>query len=83
MTMTNDIYPTAIVGSVSGLVGLGSSLSSVLATGMTGFVVEHYSYAAVFIVMSFLHPLAYLILQMLVKGGIEEEARAPQEALAR
>ncbi len=82
MTMTNDIYPTAIVGSVSGLVGLGSSLSSVLATGMTGFVVEHYSYATIFIVMSFLHPVAYLLLQALVRGGIDEDLPSSGEALA-
>jgi ACS family hexuronate transporter-like MFS transporter len=82
MTMTNDIYPTAIVGSVSGLVGLGSSLSSVLATGLTGFVVEHYSYATIFIVMSFLHPVAYLILRALVSGGIDETQARAGEALA-
>ncbi len=80
MTMTNDIYPTAIVGSVSGLVGLGSSLSSVLATGAVGYVVEHYSYATIFIVMSFLHPLAYLLLRALIKGGIDEDRAQPLEA---
>jgi ACS family hexuronate transporter-like MFS transporter len=83
MTMTNDIYPTAIVGSVSGLVGLGSSLSSVLATGLTGFVVEHYSYATIFVVMSFLHPLAYLVLRAMVRGGIDERQAMREEALAR
>ncbi|MEZ5365406.1 MAG: MFS transporter [Bryobacterales bacterium] len=83
MTMTNDIYPTAIVGSVSGLVGLGSSLSSVLATGAVGYVVEHYSYATIFVVMSFLHPAAYLLLRALVKGGIDEDQAQPREALAR
>ena len=30
MTMTNDIYPTAIVGSIAGLVGLGSGLGGFL-----------------------------------------------------
>lgn len=82
MTMTNDIYPTAIVGSVSGLVGLGSSLSSVLATGAVGFVVEYYSYATIFVVMSFLHPAAYVLLHALVKGGIDEGRAHPGEAFA-
>ena len=82
MTMTNDIYPTAIVGSVSGLVGLGSSLSSVFATGLTGYVVESYSYATIFIVMSFLHPAAYLLLQALVDGGIDEDRARAGEAVA-
>ncbi len=48
MTMTNDIYPTAVVGSAAGIVGLGSSLGGVIFTGITGFVVENYSYGTIF-----------------------------------
>ena len=36
MTMTNDIYPTSVVGSVAGIVGLGSSLGGVIFTRITG-----------------------------------------------
>ena len=73
MTMTNDVYPTAVVGSAAGIVGLGSSLGGVIFTGITGAVVERFGYAAIFFVMSFLHPAAYIVVRLLAKGGINEE----------
>ena len=76
MTMTNDIYPTAVVGSAAGIVGLGSSLGGVIFTGITGFVVEHYSYRAIFVVMAFLHPLALGALHLLTRRGSKAEAPA-------
>ena len=72
MTMTNDIYPTSIVGSVAGIVGLGSSLGGVIFTRITGIVVENYSYATIFVLMAFLHPMALLILNAMIKSGIDE-----------
>ena len=72
MTLTNDIYPVACVGSAAGIVGLGSSLGGFIFTGVTGFVVEHYSYTAIFYVMAFLHPVAYIIVRLLARKGIEE-----------
>ena len=74
MTMTNDIYPTAVVGSAAGIVGLGSSLGGVIFTGITGFVVENYSYGMIFIVMGFMHPVALAVLHALTPHGVEEEA---------
>lgn len=74
MTMTNDVYPTAVVGSAAGIVGLGSSLGGVIFTGVTGFVVENYSYAAIFFVMAFLHPAAFVILHVLAKGDVLERS---------
>ena len=70
MTMTNDIYPTSIVGSVAGIVGLGSSLGGVVFTRITGVVVDNYSYATIFLLMAFLHPIALVIVHTLIKGGI-------------
>lgn len=72
MTMTNDIYPVASVGSAAGIVGLGSSVGGFIFTGITGFVVEYYSYTAIFYVMAFLHPAAFLIVRLLARHGIEE-----------
>ena len=73
MTMTNDVYPTAVVGSAAGIVGLGSSLGGVIFTGITGVVVERYSYAAIFFVMAFLHPIALAALHVLAKGSVTGE----------
>ena len=79
MTFTNDLYPTSIVGSVAGLVGLGSSLGGIIFTRITGIVVEHHSYATIFLVMAFLHPIALVIIHALIKGGIRRPA-SPEAA---
>ncbi len=76
MTMTNDVYPTAVVGSAAGIVGLGSSLGGVIFTGITGVVVERYSYAAIFFVMAFLHPIALVVLHVLARGSVGEKPAA-------
>ena len=73
MTMTNDVYPTPVVGSAAGIVGLGSSLGGVIFTGITGLVVERRSYAAIFYVMAFLHPVALLALHVLARARVGEE----------
>lgn len=73
MTMTNDVYPTPVVGSAAGIVGLGSSLGGVIFTGITGVVVEQYSYAAIFYVMAFLHPVALGVLHGLARGSVGKD----------
>ena len=79
MTMTNDIYPTAIVGSIAGIVGLGSGLGGTIFTRITGYVVEGYSYEAVFVIMAFLHPIALLVLHSMIKGPLDEHGTGSQE----
>ncbi|MCY4187869.1 MAG: MFS transporter [Bryobacterales bacterium] len=76
MTMTNDLYPTAVVGSAAGIVGLGSSLGGVIFTGITGFVLENYSYGMIFSLMGFMHPAALAVLHALTPRGIVGKAPA-------
>ncbi|MBI1896648.1 MAG: MFS transporter [Acidobacteria bacterium] len=66
MTITNDIYPVAAVGSVSGLVSLGSGIGGVLFMNLTGHMVESFSYSSMFLIMGFLHPVAFVVCRMLV-----------------
>lgn len=68
MTLTNDIYPVGVVGSVSGIIAFGSGVGSTLFTNLTGQVVEHYSYRAIFVMMGFLHPFAYLLVRYFIKN---------------
>lgn len=86
MTMTNDLFPTSIVGSVAGLVGLGSSLGGIIFTRITGIVVENYSYTMIFYVMAFLHPVALLLVNALIRGPIDDDeapaAPAPEARAA-
>jgi ACS family hexuronate transporter-like MFS transporter len=74
MTITNDIYPVGVIGSVSGMIAFGSGVGGTLFTNLTGQVVQHYSYTAIFIIMGFLHPIAYVIVRWLVREPLEVEA---------
>lgn len=65
-TVTNDLYPKQVVGSVSGIAAFGNGLGGALFTALTGYVVQYFSYDAIFIVMGFLHPAALLLFRVLV-----------------
>jgi ACS family hexuronate transporter-like MFS transporter len=67
VTVNNDIYPTGVVGSISGIVSLGSGVGGAVFTYLTGRIVGSFSYAAVFVIMGFLHPAAYLVYALLVR----------------
>lgn len=67
MTISNDIYPVGVIGTVSGMIAFGSGVGGTLFTNLTGQVVQHYSYTAIFILMGFLHPVAYLVVRVLVR----------------
>jgi len=79
MTMTNDIYPTRMVGSVAGVVAFGSGLGGALFTNIAGRIISVGSYKLVFIIMGFLHPAALLIVQLLVRGELQAKARRPAD----
>jgi ACS family hexuronate transporter-like MFS transporter len=66
MTMTNDIFPAAIVGSAAGVVGLGSGLAGAISMPLVGRIVDAFGYQAVFWAMGFLHPLAMILVFTLV-----------------
>jgi MFS transporter, ACS family, hexuronate transporter len=80
MTITNDIYPVGVVGSISGMIAFGSGLGGALFTNVTGRVVEHFSYRWMFIVMGFMHPAAYLMFRLLVRKPIALEEPAHSAA---
>ncbi len=67
-SLANDIIPTAIIGSVSGLIAFGSGLGGSLFTYFTGKVVENVSYDAIFVIMGFLHPLSYGIFRLMQRS---------------
>jgi ACS family hexuronate transporter-like MFS transporter len=67
VTISNDIYPVGVIGSISGIIAFGSGVGGTLFTNMTGQVVQHYSYTAIFAIMAFLHPVAYVLVRWLVR----------------
>ncbi|MGH9673665.1 MAG: MFS transporter [Bryobacteraceae bacterium] len=67
MTMTNDVFPLRIVGSAAGVVGLGSGLAGAWSTPAVGRIVDAFSYDAVFWMMGVLHPVATILVFVLVR----------------
>jgi MFS transporter, ACS family, hexuronate transporter len=85
VTITNDIYPKNIVGSVSGIVAFGNGVGGTLFTYLTGHLVQRFSYDVVFILMGCMHPVAYLVFRSLVKQELRLSPAPPAAtgALAR
>ncbi len=79
MTLTNDLYPRSVVGSVAGIAAFGNGLGGALFTGLTGWVVQHFSYDAIFVLMGFMHPAAFLLFRLFVKGPVHASSFHPQE----
>lgn len=82
MTLTNDLYPRSVVGSVAGIAAFGNGLGGALFTGLTGWVVQHFSYDAIFVLMGFMHPAAFLLFKIFVKGPVPPSRFDSQEASA-
>lgn len=68
MTMTVDIFPRSVVASAAGILGMGSGLGGVLFSSVAGHIIKRYSYTPIFVIMGFLHPVAYLFVRWLVRG---------------
>lgn len=70
MTMTNDVFPLRVVGSAAGIVGLGSGLGGAWSTPAVGFIVDVFSYNAVFWFMGLLHPVATAVVWLTVRRDV-------------
>lgn len=81
MTMTNDLFPPDAIGSVAGIVAFGSGLGATVFTGLAGWVVQYYGYAAIFVIMGLLHPLSWFLLRAFLKTGPGRPAAADSEGL--
>jgi MFS transporter, ACS family, hexuronate transporter len=73
VTITNDLYPTRVVGSVAGICAFGNGLGSALFTALTGYVVQYFGYGAIFVLMGLMHPLAFVIFRAMVRGAVRVE----------
>jgi ACS family hexuronate transporter-like MFS transporter len=67
VTLTVDIFPSSVVGSVHGIVATGGGIGGALFTSVAGMVIDKFSYTPLLITMGVLHPLAYLCVRWLVK----------------
>jgi ACS family hexuronate transporter-like MFS transporter len=62
-----DLFPENVVGSVLGLMGTAGTAAGVVFAMLVGFLLTHYSYTPVFILVGTMHLLASLILWSLMK----------------
>ena len=67
-TLCSDCFPSKTVGSVTGLAGFAGGLGGIIFSALIpGFVVQYFGYMPVFILMGFLHPLAYIMISIFIK----------------
>lgn len=66
LALPADLYPTRSVASVSGMSGTGAGIGTIIATYLTGFAADHYSYKPVLIVASILPVIAGALLMVLI-----------------
>lgn len=61
-TLPSDCFPKQDVGSVFGIGGTAAGIASMLFTLLIGYIVDHFSYTPVFIIVGLMAPLAALLL---------------------
>ena len=68
-TLASDCFPSKVVASITGLGGFAGGLGGLLlATLAPGFIITHFGYVPIFVLMGILHPLAYLSIKILIRN---------------
>jgi ACS family hexuronate transporter-like MFS transporter len=66
-TISADIFPSAVVGSVAGLMGAVGSFGAMLFDLLVGSILTYtHSYSIVFLLAGFFHPLSFLIIVLMI-----------------
>ena len=71
LTLPSDLFESEVVGSVTGLSGLGAGLVSTLFTLLVGSLADHVSYMPAFIVAALAPVLATVSVVTLIRTGRE------------
>jgi len=67
-TLAADMYPSATVGSIAGLMGGAGSLGALVFNFLVGQLLTYYhSYSSILAIVGFLHPAAFLLILILVR----------------
>jgi ACS family hexuronate transporter-like MFS transporter len=77
LTLPSDLFPAEVVGSVTGLSGLGAGLAGTVFTMAVGPLVDKYSYTPAFIAAALVPLLATAAIWFLVREHDAEGAAAP------
>lgn len=77
--MVVDLTPKHLVATCFGIVAAGSAIGGILMNQAVVYFVQNYSYSYWFVIMAFLHPLAWLLLRLF--GVTRHEQKAPPPAV--
>lgn len=66
-TLVTDLFPSKVVGSVTGLMGCMVTYGAMLFSLIIGFVIEKYGYGPAFLISGLLHPLGFVLALFLIK----------------
>ena len=66
-TLPTDLFPPPRVAQAVGLCGLMGSVGGSAFTGLTGHVVQHYSYTPLWIATAAMYPIGLLLLTVLLR----------------
>ena len=75
-TLTNDLFPKEVVGSVSGIIALGTGMGGALFTYLAGRIVESHAYGPLFALMAVLHPAALILVWRLLRASATAGVRS-------
>jgi ACS family hexuronate transporter-like MFS transporter len=66
LALPTDLFPGHQIGAASGFSGMGGAIGGILANLGTGWVVQHYSYAPIFLIAGLMHPLSLTLVWLLL-----------------
>jgi ACS family hexuronate transporter-like MFS transporter len=73
-----DLFDKNEVGTATGLTGTGGSISAVLATLGTGYIVMRFSYQPIFVLAGLLHPMSMALIFWRLPDRDFRKARATE-----
>jgi len=65
-TLPADLFPGHEMGTASGFSGMGGAVGGIIANLVTGYVVQHFSYAPVFFIAGLMHPVSTALVYWLL-----------------
>ena len=66
-TLSVDIFPSKVVGTVSGLMGCIGTYGAMIFSFIIGFVIQSNGYTPAFLISGFLHPISFILVFLIIK----------------
>jgi ACS family hexuronate transporter-like MFS transporter len=78
LTLPSDLFPSEVVGSITGLTGLAAGLSGTLFTLVVGALVDHFSYFPAFVTAAIAPLAATLSIVFLISSQSAMDTKVPE-----